>query len=263
MILFTEDKKKNHHIWTKTDMERIDESNPSAPTSSNNKRLIIGTIVIFIGFLFIGKQFNMLPREVYDVIFSWQMLLILIGIIGLLFHQNKLFGSVLILVGGFFIFTDISSVDPTLRKLFWPLLLILIGLFIIFRKPLTNWSRTKASASGLPGEFIDDIAFFGGGQYNFHSEHFKGGKVTAIFGGSEFDLADCKQADGQNVIDIFTLFGGTTFYVPDDWNVKVDVMNLFGGFSDSRKKTTSQKDSSKTLIIKGLVLFGGGDIKSA
>ena len=60
------------------------------------------------------------------------------------------------------------------------------------------------------------------------------------------------------------MFGGGTFYVPSDWSVKADVTAVFGGFSDKRRTNIENTtDPEKVLHIKGMVLFGGGEIKTA
>ena len=61
-------------------------------------------------------------------------------------------------------------------------------------------------------------------------------------------------------ISLIALFGGSSMIVPQNWNVKTDVFALFGGIND-RRKTTEKIDSNKTLLIKGFVIFGGGEIK--
>ena len=109
---------------------------------------------------------------------------------------------------------------------------------------------------------IDDVAIFGGGKRILHSDNFKGGTITAIFGGSEVDLSNCKLAMGENVIDVMAIFGGMTIFVPSDWKIIVNVFPLFGGFSvKGRKDPNVDYDPAKALIIKGVVIFGGGEIK--
>jgi hypothetical protein len=45
-------------------------------------------------------------------------------------------------------------------------------------------------------------------------------------------------------------------------NVKVKVTAIFGGFSDERKVLAdNEANNGKELIVKGLVLFGGGEVK--
>jgi predicted membrane protein len=68
---------------------------------------------------------------------------------------------------------------------------------------------------------------------------------------------------GTNVIDVFCLFGGTKLIIPEDWNVKIRVTSIFGGFSDKRHIMPETRISEETqLVITGLTMFGGGDIKS-
>ena len=63
------------------------------------------------------------------------------------------------------------------------------------------------------------------------------------------------------VIDVFTLFGGTKIIVPESWNVKSDAISILGSLSDKRVIHPNQTEG-KTLVIKGLVMLGGVEIKS-
>ncbi|MGM0498358.1 MAG: hypothetical protein ACQESJ_10600 [Bacteroidota bacterium] len=44
--------------------------------------------------------------------------------------------------------------------------------------------------------------------------------------------------------------------------MKVEVTSILGGFADERILGDSNSDRKGVLIIKGLVIFGGGEIKS-
>ena len=110
---------------------------------------------------------------------------------------------------------------------------------------------------------IDDISIFGGGSKIISSDNFRGGNVTAIFGGSEINLTGCKLAEGDQIIDVLLIFGGTTIVVPKDWNVIVNVTSILGGFSDkSIRDPNIIPDQSRTLHVKGLAMFGGGEVKN-
>jgi predicted membrane protein len=138
-----------------------------------------------------------------------------------------------------------------------------------FRKDFNNCNdyERATETESIPTEEsdqdkIDDVAIFGGGKRILHSDNFKGGTITAIFGGSEVDLSNCKLAMGENVIDVMAIFGGMTILVPSDWKIIVNVFPLFGGFSvKGRKDPNVDYDPAKALIIKGVVIFGGGEIK--
>jgi Predicted membrane protein (DUF2154). len=107
------------------------------------------------------------------------------------------------------------------------------------------------------------MAIFGGSKRILNSKNFQGGNITVLFGGMELFCRDCELADQDEVIiDLFVMFGGCDFVVPPHWNVKIDVVSLFGGFSSKKLDYKSvEVDDSKTLVIKGMVLFGGGEMK--
>ncbi len=129
---------------------------------------------------------------------------------------------------------------------------------------------TEQSGTANPsGEFtsesdrLDDVAIFGGGHKFIVSDNFQGGNVTAIFGGSEIDLTRCKLAPGQNVLEVTAIFGGTTLIVPKEWNVVINVTPLFGGFSHKGMRGPNVViNPESTLVIKGVVIMGGGEIKT-
>ncbi len=110
---------------------------------------------------------------------------------------------------------------------------------------------------------LKELTILWGTQKIIISNNFKGGNVTSIAGYSEIDLTNCKLDNKSVVIDILGIFGGSTLIVPKEWNVVVEVFSLFGGFSTIIKRTPETKvDMEKTLTIKGLVLFGYGEVKS-
>jgi hypothetical protein len=58
------------------------------------------------------------------------------------------------------------------------------------------------------------------------------------------------------------MFGGTKLIIPGNWQVKSEATSLFGGFTDKRHIKPDQLISDKVLLIKGVVLFGGVEIKN-
>ncbi|MGE0090920.1 MAG: DUF5668 domain-containing protein [Bacteroidales bacterium] len=224
----------------------------------NVGRAILGIVLIFIGFAFVAKTFDIIPHNIMHYVFSWQMILIVLGIIFVSSDHNKTTGWILLIIGIVFLIPEFIDISYPVHRLFWPVLLILIGVFIILRsfKPI-NSGRTVAGS-----DYIDDIAIFGGGDKVITSDNFKGGRITSIFGGSKIDLIHSKLAPGSHVIDVFCMFGGSTIIVPENWSLKVDVVSIFGGFSDKRYKKPENLEVGKEIVIKGFAIFGGGEIKS-
>lgn len=225
-----------------------------------DKRVVFAFLLIVIGGLILASNFQIIPYSIKHYLFSWEMILIVIGVLSLANRQSVLTGVILIGIGSFFMLPDIFHLPYGYHKLFWPVLLIIIGLVLLLRR---NSFHGRASSSGkFSTNFIDELNIFGGGERVINSDNFQGGKITCVFGGSSIDLFNAQLAPGNNVIDVFTVFGGTKLIVPSDWDVKVDVIAIFGGFSDKRRNMTRSSESDRRLIIKGIAIFGGGEIKS-
>lgn len=230
---------------------------------NNSKGAGLGVLVIIGGLLLLAKNTGFIDASLTRIIFSWEMLLIVIGVVNILWRQSLWSGIVLIGVGSFFLLVNFYHLPFNTWQIFLPAILILLGLQMIFgtskwRGHLHNSIQNNAISSE---DFYEDIAIFGGGERKIITQKFKGGRNIAVFGGSELDLSHCNIEQGDKpVIEVVAIFGGITLLVPADWNVKMDVFNIFGGFSD--KRFVGQVDNSKILIVKGIALFGGGEIKS-
>jgi len=231
----------------------------------NSNRFIIGIILIIAGAVLILQKTTMLPPEldhfIDHIIFSWQMLLVAIGLVILVGSENKTPGIVLIAVGGFFMIPELFSEYFDNFNFFWPAIFIIIGVVM-----LVNSKRGKERVLTYSGnsnaDMIDYVNIFSGAERQLITDNFMGGKITSIFGGGEVDLTKSHLAAGTNILEITCIFGGTTILVPEDWNIKLELTPVLGGFSDSRKmRSDVQKDPSRQLIIRGVVVFGGGEVK--
>ena len=138
-------------------------------------------------------------------------------------------------------------------------------MFILSRSGLFG-RRQHDTITGTVGEetnFIEEVNILGGSEKKFSGIKFRGGKITSIFGGSDVDLSDAEMAADSAVIEVFYLFGGSSITVPRDWHVINQVTTVLGGFSDKRPSDPSQQSQPrKSFILRGLVIFGGGEIKS-
>ena len=227
-----------------------------------SRRIGFGIALIILGAIFLVDNLGLVPWEFRHYIFQWEGILIIIGTIILINDPRKNVGWVLILVGGFFLLPDIIHIPWFRVSTFWPVLLIALGFIYIVRQRRHNTLPGAEPYGSM--DFIDDTNIFDGGDVVITSNNFKGGKITSIFGGGNYDLTSAKLSAEPTVIDFFAMFGGGNFIVPADWNVKTDVTAIFGGFSDKRKTKTDPgtADPNKELFIKGFVLFGGGELKS-
>lgn len=225
-----------------------------------NKRILFGAALIAIGGIWILEQLGIIPHVLRDVLISWQMLLVVIGVFSL-FSGNETSGYVLILIGIFFMVPDLIEVPWKLRRLSWPILLVVLGILLIWRHQRKTPVLKDSGAAEL--DYFDDFVVFGGREIVVNSQNLIGGKSTSIFGGSEYDMRVAKLSPNGAVIDCVSVFGGTGFKIPPDWAVKNEVSTIFGAFTDKRGNVIpDRQDLSKTLIVRGFTAFGGIEIKN-
>ncbi len=234
---------------------------------SVDRRNIAAILLILAGGLLFLETFDVVDINLKYYIFSWKTLMIAIGVIIVVSSEQRLTGYILMGAGLLFWLPSFASYNVSLHQVFWPLVLIAIGLIIITRRHKHDSSgrgrRQVAGEDGsFPTDYIDDVSIFGGGIKRYSSQNLKGGNVTAIFGGSEIDLTTAQLSSEGTVVDLFTMFGGTKFIIPGSWQVKSEATSLFGGFSDKRHIKPDQAVTDKVFLIKGVVFFGGVEIKS-
>jgi predicted membrane protein len=240
------------------------EPQESASKRFSGKAGALGALVIAAGLLLLARNTGFLNPTVSRILFSWEMLLIAIGIINIFWRESIWSGIILIGIGSFFLLVNFYHMPFGTWQIFLPALIILAGLKMIFgpshRK--NKWHNHRIFEQTVASDdFFEDIAIFGGGERRIVTPNFKGGSMVAAFGGSKVDLTHSNIAAGDRpMIEVVCIFGGSGLIVPSDWNVKVEVFNIFGGYVD--KRIQSQVDSNKTLIIKGVTVFGGGEVKS-
>jgi predicted membrane protein len=224
---------------------------------NSRAHLLLGIILVLLGVAVMAEIFDAVPWRMRNIIFSWQMILIVLGVIFISGNDNKSTGYILLGIGAFFILPRFFDVPHYWRSLFWPSLLILVGLLILFgRTRRSQVTREKSEGDDL----LDDVDIFGGSEKVLHSQNFKGGKISNIFGGSKYDMRQAKLAEGTNILEVSMIFGGSKFIVPEDWDVKMEVTTIFGGFSDKRHRSIVVPDANRKLIIRGEAIFGGGEL---
>ena len=183
---------------------------------------------------------------------------------------------------------------------FWPLLLIVWGVWVIARtfgfggdvslsqkirdaveekfrnatgkESVPHWSDSVKSAvqdtvsswtgrESTDAEF-DYTAIFGGIKQRVTVKNFRGGRLTALFGGFQVDLTRA-DIDGQTaVIDASALMGGGEIRVPYNWIVEIRGIALLGAYTDETHQEVTDTATAKRLIVKGIAALGGVVIKN-
>jgi predicted membrane protein len=233
--------------------------------------IFLGIILISVGALLLLDNLNIIYFDFTDLIFSWQGLLLIIGAIILINHKESTAGLVIFTIGLVTFSARLFQyrLGPIISD-YWPVILIVVGLYFIFKRSYgTQVKKNKFDTAdeSRPNDpdfsnYLDIDAVFSSPKKYITSSNFKGGRITAIFGGANIDLTQAELAEGQNTLEVTAIFGGIDLFLPRDWKVVVNVTSIFGGFDDGRR--TGQKLDAKadrTLVVNGLAIFGGGEIK--
>lgn len=233
-----------------------------------------GLIIAGIGVLFLAREMGVwFPSW----LFTWQLLLITIGIYTGIKHAFQNIGwLVMILIGTVFLIRDYFFLDYDISNYLWPVVLIIIGLYVMIkpRRPFDRpfrrnrfgaRNRTMAqndsqNMSSTEDEFIEISTVFGSNNKNVISKNFRGGEINCVFAGSEINFM---QADisGYVNLEVNQVFGGTRLIIPSNWTVKSELTAVFGNVEDKRPVQRSiQPDVNKVLILRGAAVFGGIEI---
>lgn len=232
--------------------------------ANNPRRVILGLFFLAVGCVLFLHFTNLFPMNIPGYLISWKTILIALGALLLATEKNKSTGTILIIIGSVFLARDIFRIG------FWdvmqfaiPAVFLIAGVLILFPGKMLSRRRRRWSSEEDSRDYITEVNVFGGGTKAINSANFKGGEITCIFGGTELNFRNAELAEGINVIDITCIFGGVTLYVPEDWTVKLESAAVFGAFTDSRAEANLRlvTNPDKVLVIKGVVVFGGGEIK--
>lgn len=246
---------------------------------TENGRIVGGLIIVAVGISLLLRNMGFLmPRW----LFTWPMIVILVGIYTG-FKQNFRNNSWLILVAVGFFFLVVKFIPSlSVEPMFWPLVIIGLGIAFILRPGRNRLLNCKSESENIkwepsPANTLQDPvkeatldksdylvveSVFSGVNRNIVSKDFRGGHITSVFGGAKIDLS---QADinGSVVIKLDIVFGGAKLVIPPHWAVQNEIDGVFHGVDDKRNFNPSASiNPEKVLILKGSAVFGGIEIRS-
>lgn len=267
----------------------MENTNQNNQMMNRSGKVWAGLFIVVIGSLLLLRNVGL---DLPGWLFSWSTLLIAIGLFVGFKHNFRHSGwFVMVLVGTYF--TLDKAIDGiNMSHVVLPVMLVCLGLYLIIKPKSTfgnrehRWKRkqdrwrnrfgdqpdpfqaypadeptTSDEKKTASNDHLESVNVFGGSHQTVFSKNFKGGEIIAVFGGCDLNLT---QADfeGQIVIDITAIFGGCKIVVPPGWQVKPEITAIFGGMDDKRSIQPAVEGQNKILIIRGVALFGGVDIKN-
>ncbi len=114
-----------------------EEQTPNQPSQQNNNSartsVFVGVLLIVLGGLWMMTNLDVLPTRVFDVVFSWQMLVIVLGLY-LVVVRSYWIGGSLMAVGTLFLLTDYFNIHIPIVEIFLPAVVIAMGVGLILSK---------------------------------------------------------------------------------------------------------------------------------
>ncbi|HZY36383.1 MAG TPA: DUF5668 domain-containing protein [Mucilaginibacter sp.] len=271
------------------------DNNIQQPNPPRNGRALAGIVLLVVGAALLLKQFDyfLIPHWLFD----WPMWLIFAGLfIGSRTNFQRPSSIILIVLG---VVLLISHNVRNSEDIVWPLAIIAFGLWMIMRRhsptnkdywnrkyqnkwdwrfhtgptpdpnnpPVSDTTYTEVPPQDPKGsrpvgdDYIDAVSIFGGVKKIILSKDFKGGEIVNVFGGAELDFTQAN-INGKVIIDITQIFGGVKIIVPANWQVVPDLAAVFASVDDKRIKSPAQPAGDKILLLKGVSIFAGIDIRS-
>ena len=222
-------------------------------------RAFFGVTIAALGGVLLLKNLEIIKFDSWHLFWGtvWAIGLVLAGLTTIISSHKLLtraWGLLLMAAGVSIGLNTYGIIDVSIWKLFWPVVLIAVGVAVTFSVGSGGYKRSKKSVADDSGN--EKVAIFYGEESRVKGDY-TGGSATAIFGGVELDLRQAKIKDGA-VIDIFTFCGGVNINMPDDVIVKNEVRGILGGSED---KTVSKSSAKKTIYLRGECVLGGLEVK--
>ena len=237
-------------------------------------QVVFGLAIVCFGLLLTAGNLGIAPH-ITRVIQFWPMVFTAAGLAMVLDRDSsgsrRTFGALLVIAGLWQTANSAFGLNFYIDD-YWPMLLVLLGAFLIMRAVQRTSARSPESSApgtfGAPAatssqdgrdEVVSAFALMSGVKRNVFSPAFRRANLTAIMGGVELDLRESTAAGGESVIDVFALWGGIVIRVPADWQVASEVVPLMGGVDD---RSGHVQPSRHRVVIKGLAMMGGVEVKS-
>jgi len=226
---------------------------------SGSSGLILGVGVILLGLVLMMDQIPGIRETGIPGLLKhlWPLILVAMGVSRLKDPGRPGRGRGLIIAG--VILLAMTLGHGHLEALAWPGILLGAGIVIVLHA--LRKQRGLPPGSVASEDLLRASAVLSAIKRSYRSQAFQGGELTALFGGLDLDLRQATMAGDSVSVDLFLLFGGAEIRVPEHWDVILNATAIAGGMNDKNPPGPTASDVRPRLVLTGLILFGGIEIK--
>jgi hypothetical protein len=215
-------------------------------------KLIAGAFLAVLGIVLTGDNLGYFNAE--PLLRWWPVVLIAIALVKLSQPGSHGLAFLILVAGSWILLYNLDVIRFTIFDL-WPIVLIGIGLNMVV--------RTGRARSDRPAEDdrVSATAIFSERILTPTASPYHGGRLGAFLGSCELDLTRVEfDRDRPAVVEAIAFWGGVSIIVPEGCEVIGEVLPIMGGFE---VKTAPVSEPRRQLIVRGLALMAGVEVKSA
>lgn len=218
-------------------------------------RLIFGAAIVLLGSLLLLDNLNLIEADpIYRYFFPGVLFAVGLSIV----VQGSIWGWVWMVGGAWLLAERLELVELNFFQLFFPAVLLLVGGTLVYRSFVrpTGAAREDSDAAS----FVRAFAVMSGNERRGIASAFRGADLAAFMGGVTLDLRPSKLAPEGAVIDVFAFWGGIEIRVPENWQVRGEVVPLMGGFEDKTRPRSGATEG--TIVVRGFAIMGGVEVSN-
>lgn len=236
----------------------------------------LGLILILIGLVFLLGIFA--GHDPWDYVKTyWPTIFIFTGLFNLFDRKSSKLSSFILISFGIALQIDrLDLLDINVWKLFWPILLIILGVRILMVNKSKSYTYSKELNKDnkenhfnkeeeldydniSKEDYISKSTILFGSTVRNSSKNFKGGNISVVLGGTDLDLRQA-EIKGKNItLNVDVILGGLDIFVPENWNVHLKTTHILGS-SHNHTKFNDNPDAP-VLTIAGSIVLGSVNVK--
>ena len=239
-----------------------------------------GVALVSLGVLYLLDGLNVVEARVFMRTY-WPALIVAFGAARVVSGRGgeRVIGGGAMAFGGVLLANRVLGWDVRVWSLLWPSVLIALGAYILFHayRPAPIVAASDAAFGAADATDADETPSSGDDRVDTTStirefavmahidrrnvsQTFRGGQITAVMGGIEIDLRECRMAANEAIIDMSIVMGGVELRIPRDWTVESRLSLVLAGLDDGSSPPVDE--STKRLIIQGKAFMGGVEIRN-
>ena len=226
-------------------------------------RILAGLVLVALGVLFLVDQLSDAVDAGPVIGDWWPSILVAIGVLQFVHSPRSYFASsVLVLLGLLLLAGNLGVTEGVDLGAAWPVLLIVLGLRLLYRG-----AASRAAAVGIRGgpesATMDALVLFSERDLSA-GQGFRGGWVTALFGGATVDLREAELAEEGARLTVSAVLGGVDVLVPESWQVRLSAFPILGGVRDGTRagaKPGAEEGPRPRLYVDATAFLGRVEVK--